>query len=147
MLKLTLPELYRLSDIERSFVELFNKWKMSSSQDPIEQFRTIPNPQGLDLAYEIKAIDTYLEGKFPNGYTWKTDSWIAWVAKWLRNTKRQVKAEKDNYKKPFYEIMWDHYVQNSKYKTREEPQRTKYEKIWTVLTIGIESRVPSAGSS
>ena len=50
---LTLPELYQLSEEERAFVRLYNDWGFDSSTDPIKQFRSIKNPQGLDLIREI----------------------------------------------------------------------------------------------
>jgi len=141
MLNLTTPELYKLTMEERLFVHLYNKWGMRSSGDPIEQFRQIKNPQGLNVPFELNAIDEYLEKKFPGGYEWPIDSWVAWIGRWLKNTKRKKASEADPLQRPFYEIMWDHYLKCTKFTIREEPFRSKYERIWNILTDGIETRV------
>tara|TARA_Y100000593_G_C4323788_1_gene345513 strand:+ start:1130 stop:1852 length:723 start_codon:yes stop_codon:yes gene_type:complete len=142
MLNLTTPQLYRLSVEERLFVHLYNKWGMKSSSDPIEQFRTIRNPQGLNMAFELHAIDEYLEKKFPNGYEWPIDSWVAWIGRWMKNTKRKSTREvEEEFNRPFYEIMWDHYLKTTKFTQREEPYRSQYARIWNILTEGIKTRI------
>ena len=83
MLKLSLPEIYKLTPMERRFVDLYNKWHWTTTENPIEVFNNIPNPQDLDLEDELNRIDRYLEKKALD-YTWKKDTWISWIAKWLR---------------------------------------------------------------
>ncbi len=86
---------------ERLFVELFNKnnWNSLPGVHPVETLRSIPNPQDLDLAEEIIAIDKYfidLHNKDQMNKIWRGDNWVTGLTNWFKNARRTKK----NYAEP-----------------------------------------------
>ena len=86
---------------ERLFVELFNKnnWHSLPDVHPVTTLRSIPNPQGLDLAEEMLSIDRYFIEKHNKNEVnkiWSGDNWITGMTKWFQNARRTKK----NYAEP-----------------------------------------------
>ena len=60
---LTVEEEYNMSPLEARFVGFYNKWNLKTSGDPLESFRGLKNPKGVDLYYEIDSIDDWMTKK------------------------------------------------------------------------------------
>ena len=92
----TSEKIRELTIHEQLFVQLFNKnnWYSLPNVHPITTLRSIPNPQGLDLAEEMLSIDRYfidLHNKDQMNKIWRGDNWVTGLTNWLKNARRTKK--------------------------------------------------------
>ena len=87
---------------ERLFIALYNKYGWESvGSHPLEVFRSLRNPNGLNLETEIIKIDQYLISLIDDNphKIWRSIDWIISFQSWLNRTKRSNLSIKD-LKKP-----------------------------------------------
>ena len=99
-MKLTIPELYLLSEVDKYLYNVINKYNI-----PVSSLKKT----GLTME-QAKRIDEYLGHKIkqsPNlAKNWKLNSFWSFAEKFAKD---ENKRKQPQLKKPFYDIMFDHY--------------------------------------
>ena len=139
---LTVEEEYNMSPLEARFVSFYNKWNLKTSGDPLEAFRGLKNPKGVDLYYEIDAIDDWMAKRNQSPPPQRVDGWIGFIERWLERVERPEKpARKRALDQPFYKVMYNEIVARSQNRIDfPEEVRERFWRAWRWLTEEIPPR-------